>query len=128
MFRNQLLGGFSPARSFDLEQWQFCPCSYSPLRKEGALVDPRTSAGLLRPSFELGDIPKNPTLLWEKVKVKNQGLNVNPLEPKEYAALLKAGVDIRKVSKALGHSSVTITGRYYAKWNKALSPALLALP
>jgi site-specific recombinase XerD len=33
--------------------------------------------------------------------------------------LLKAGVDIRKVSKALGHSSVTITERHYAKWNKA---------
>src|ERR1700722_15532587 len=33
--------------------------------------------------------------------------------------LLKAGVDIRKVSQALGHSSVTITERYYAKWNKA---------
>lgn len=33
--------------------------------------------------------------------------------------LLKAGVDIRKVSKALGHSSVTITEKYYAKWNKA---------
>jgi integrase len=33
--------------------------------------------------------------------------------------LLKAGVDIRKVSKALGHTSVTITERYCAKWNKA---------
>ncbi len=33
--------------------------------------------------------------------------------------LLKAGVDIRKVCKALGHQSVTITERYYAKWNKA---------
>ena len=33
--------------------------------------------------------------------------------------LLKAGVDIRKVSRALGHSSVTITEKYYAKWNKA---------
>jgi integrase len=33
--------------------------------------------------------------------------------------LLKAGVDIRKVSRALGHSSVTITERYYARWNKA---------
>jgi integrase/recombinase XerD len=33
--------------------------------------------------------------------------------------LLKAGVDIRKVSKALGHSSVVITERYYARWNKA---------
>jgi integrase len=32
--------------------------------------------------------------------------------------LLKAGVDIREVSKELGHSSVTITERYYAKWNK----------
>jgi len=30
--------------------------------------------------------------------------------------LLLAGVDIRQVSKALGHSSVTITERYYAKW------------
>lgn len=33
--------------------------------------------------------------------------------------LLKAGVDIREVSRALGHSSVTITEKYYAKWNKA---------
>jgi len=33
--------------------------------------------------------------------------------------LLKAGVDIRKVSRTLGHSSVVITERYYAKWNKA---------
>jgi site-specific recombinase XerD len=33
--------------------------------------------------------------------------------------LLKAGVDIRKVSRALGHSSVVITEKYYAKWNKA---------
>ena len=33
--------------------------------------------------------------------------------------LLKAEVDIRKVSKGLGHSSVTITEKYYAKWNKA---------
>jgi integrase len=32
---------------------------------------------------------------------------------------LKAGVNIRKVNKALRHSSVTITERYYAKWNKA---------
>lgn len=30
--------------------------------------------------------------------------------------LLKAGVDIRTVSKALGHSSVTITERYYSRW------------
>ena len=33
--------------------------------------------------------------------------------------LLKAGVDIHNVSKALGHSSVVVTERYYAKWNKA---------
>ena len=33
--------------------------------------------------------------------------------------LLKAGVDIREVSRALGHSSVVITERYYVKWNKA---------
>jgi site-specific recombinase XerD len=30
--------------------------------------------------------------------------------------LLKANVDVRKVSKALGHSSVTVTERYYSKW------------
>lgn len=30
--------------------------------------------------------------------------------------LLKAGVDIRTVSKALGHSSVTITERFYSRW------------
>jgi hypothetical protein len=36
-----------------------------------------------------------------------------------YSELLKAGVDIRKVSRALEHSSVVITERYYAKWNKA---------
>ena len=33
--------------------------------------------------------------------------------------LLKAGVDIWKVSRALDHSSVTVTERYYAQWNKA---------
>ena len=33
--------------------------------------------------------------------------------------LLKAGVDIRKVSRALGHISVPVTVRYYAKRNKA---------
>lgn len=31
--------------------------------------------------------------------------------------LLEKGVDIRVVSRALGHKSVTITERYYAKWN-----------
>lgn len=33
--------------------------------------------------------------------------------------LLKAGVDIRAVSKFLGHQSVKTTERYYAPWNKA---------
>jgi integrase/recombinase XerD len=44
--------------------------------------------------------------------------------------LLKKGTDIRAVSKALGHSSVTITERYYAKWTQSqqvvLDDALLA--
>ena len=31
---------------------------------------------------------------------------------------LKKGTDIRAVSKALGHSSVTITEKYYSKWCK----------
>jgi site-specific recombinase XerD len=30
--------------------------------------------------------------------------------------LLKSGVDIRTVSKALGHSSVTITEKFYSRW------------
>jgi integrase len=30
--------------------------------------------------------------------------------------LLKAGTDVRKVRKALGHSSVTVTEKYYSRW------------
>ena len=30
--------------------------------------------------------------------------------------LLKSGVDVRSVSKALGHSSVAITERFYSRW------------
>jgi site-specific recombinase XerD len=33
--------------------------------------------------------------------------------------LLKAGVDIRAVQKALGHKSLTTTEKYYAPWNKS---------
>lgn len=33
--------------------------------------------------------------------------------------LLKSGVDIRLVGKALGHSSVTVTEKYYSRWNRA---------
>jgi integrase len=33
--------------------------------------------------------------------------------------LLLAGVPIERVSKLLGHSSVTITEKHYAPWNKA---------
>jgi integrase/recombinase XerD len=44
--------------------------------------------------------------------------------------LLKAGVDIRLVQKALGHSSVQVTEMYYAKWSQSqqanLDKALLA--
>lgn len=38
--------------------------------------------------------------------------------------LLKAGVDIRKVSKALGHASVTTTEKYYSLWNRAQQDTL----
>lgn len=37
---------------------------------------------------------------------------------------LKAGIDIRKVSKALGHSSVLTTEKYYARYNKSLQDLL----
>jgi integrase/recombinase XerD len=44
--------------------------------------------------------------------------------------LLTKGVDIRAVSKALGHSSVTITEKYYSRWCKSqqanLDKALLS--
>ena len=33
--------------------------------------------------------------------------------------LLLAGVPLEKVSKALGHESVTMTERYYAKWTSS---------
>jgi integrase len=34
---------------------------------------------------------------------------------------LKRGVDIRTVSKALGHSLVTVTEKYYGKWCRSQS-------
>jgi integrase len=54
-----------------------------------------------------------------KAGIKVDGQLSHTLRHTFAVELLKAGVDIRKVSKALGHSSVTITERYYAKWNKA---------
>jgi integrase len=33
--------------------------------------------------------------------------------------MLKHNVDIRKVSRFLGHTSVRTTEKYYAPWNKA---------
>jgi len=57
--------------------------------------------------------------VFEKAGIKRDGQLSHTLRHTFAVELLKAGVDIRKVSKALGHSSVTITERYYAKWNKA---------
>jgi len=54
-----------------------------------------------------------------KAGIKIEGQLSHTLRHTFAVELLKAGVDIRKVSKALGHSSVTITEKYYAKWNKA---------
>jgi site-specific recombinase XerD len=57
--------------------------------------------------------------VFEAAGIKKPGQLSHTLRHTFAVELLKAGVDIRKVSKALGHSSVTITERYYAKWNKA---------
>lgn len=57
--------------------------------------------------------------VFEAAGIKRPGQLSHTLRHTFAVELLKAGVDIRKVSKALGHSSVTITERYYAKWNKA---------
>jgi site-specific recombinase XerD len=51
---------------------------------------------------------------WYRAGIKKK---VYPHMLRHYAVeLLKAGVDVRAVSKALGHSSVTITERYYSRW------------
>jgi site-specific recombinase XerD len=57
--------------------------------------------------------------VFTKAGIKKPGQLSHTLRHTFAVELLKAGVDIRKVSKALGHSSVTITEKYYAKWNKA---------
>jgi integrase/recombinase XerD len=57
--------------------------------------------------------------VFEAAGIKKPGQLSHTLRHTFAVELLKAGVDIRKVSRALGHSSVTITERYYAKWNKA---------
>jgi integrase/recombinase XerD len=78
-----------------LDNWKLEWTFKSPIAKRNNQERVRA---FFRRCFELGDIPKNPTLLWEKVKVKNQGLNVNPLEPKEYAALLKAVDHVKAIT------------------------------
>ena len=57
--------------------------------------------------------------VFEKAKIPTDGKLSHRFRHTFAVELLKAEVDIRKVSKALGHSSVTITEKYYAKWNKA---------
>ena len=57
--------------------------------------------------------------LFKQAKIETNGKLSHRFRHTFAVELLKASVDIRKVSKALGHSSVTITERYYAKWNKA---------
>ncbi|MGO9515989.1 MAG: hypothetical protein ACLPND_03000, partial [Candidatus Korobacteraceae bacterium] len=78
-----------------LDNWKLEWTFKSPIAKRNNQERVRA---FFRRCFELGDIPKNPTLLWEKVKVKNLGLNVNPLEPKEYAALLKAVDHVKAIT------------------------------
>lgn len=54
-----------------------------------------------------------------KAGIKLDGQLSHTLRHTFAVELLKAGVDIRKVSRALGHSSVVVTEKYYAKWNRA---------
>jgi site-specific recombinase XerD len=54
-----------------------------------------------------------------KAGIKPDGQLSHTLRHTFAVELLKAGVDVRKVSRALGHSSVVITEKYYAKWNRA---------
>jgi len=70
-----------------LDNWKLEWTFKSPIAKRNNQERVRA---FFRRCFELGYIAKNPTLLWERVKVKNQALNVNPFEPKEYAAVVKA--------------------------------------
>ena len=47
---------------------------------------------------------------------RKTGVHINNIIPDWLGRkLLKAGVHIRKVSKGLGHTSLTVTERYYAK-------------
>jgi site-specific recombinase XerD len=57
--------------------------------------------------------------VFKQAKIPTEGKLSHRFRHTFAVELLKAGVDIRKVSRALGHSSVTVTERYYAKWNKA---------
>jgi integrase/recombinase XerD len=56
-------------------------------------------------------------LAFDKAGIKNG--HPHRLRDTGAVELLKQNVDIRVVSKALGHKSITTTERYYAPWNKA---------
>jgi integrase/recombinase XerD len=56
---------------------------------------------------------------FKQAKIPTEGQLSHRLRHTFAVELLKAGVDIRTVSKALGHASVTTTEKYYARWNRA---------
>jgi integrase/recombinase XerD len=76
-------------------------------------------SGEATPKGAVSTFDKQYRKAFTKAGIKLDGQLSHTLRHTFAVELLKAGVDIRKVSRALGHSSVVITEKYYAKWNRA---------
>ena len=76
-------------------------------------------SGEATPKGAVSTFDKQYRKAFTKAGIKVDGQLSHTLRYTFAVELLKAGVDVRKVSRALGHSSVVITEKYYAKWNRA---------
>jgi integrase len=76
-------------------------------------------SGEATPKGAVSTFDKQYRKAFTKAGIKPDGQLSHTLRHTFAVELLKAGVDVRKVSRALGHSSVVITEKYYAKWNRA---------